>query len=333
MVDNTKENESFDSFSGDGWDDYDDEVDYDETPKNNNQENINEQKEEEIEIINPNYQKNYFKSFGNGYNKKYKGYHEYNSKKPYNHRSYKENNNNSFYERNYRDNINNSYYDKNYRDNHNNSYYEKGFKDNKNSYYERSHYNRNKNFYNNRENRDNNNLVNKSYRKGNYNYKKEHKDYKEHLKIHVFEEENIKKPIFYNSKKPSNKEEKKENLELKENEKDEDNEKNIKNKENEYEKEKQNVIKEEKEIDINKDENNKNYLLLENILQLDKINDQILAKKNEQIQIVKDKISKNLEKEYGTLNINANVYIPKRKVMMISQNKPNFNLMNQQGPI
>ena len=40
-----------------------------------------------------------------------------------------------------------------------------------------------------------------------------------------------------------------------------------------------------------------------------------------------------LEKEYGTLNINANVYIPKRKVMMISQNKPNFNLMNQQGPI
>ena len=169
-------------------------------------------------------------------------------------------------------------------------------------------------------------MVNKSIKKGNYNYKKEHKEYKEHLKIHVFEEENIKKPIFYNSKKPSNEEEKKEIIELKnekkENENEENNKNNIQEKEDEYEKEKKDIEKQ-----------NKNYLSLENILQLDKINELILAKKNEQIQIVKDKISKNLEKEYGTLNINANVYIPKRKVMMISQNKPNFNLMNQQGPI
>ena len=67
------------------------------------------------------------------------------------------------------------------------------------------------------------------------------------------------------------------------------------------------------------------------MLQLDKINDEILAKKNEQVQIVKEKISKNLKKEYGSLNINASLYFPKKKPMMMSENKPNLNLMNPES--
>ncbi len=270
---NNQEENSFDSFSGDGWDDYDEEPDYEE-PNNNiiNKEELNNQKENEneIEIISPKYQKGYNKSFGNGYNKKHKKYYDYNiNNKNYNYRSYKDNKN-SYYERNYN---NNSYYDN------------KNFKDNKNSYYEKNYY-RNKNYYNTRDN----NLVNKniSYKKGNYNYKKEYRDNKEHLKYHIFEEENIKTPFFYNSKKQQ--------------------------------------IEENKII-----EPKKNYILLENVLQLDKINEEILAKKNEQIQIVKEKISKNLEKEYGALNINADLYVPKKKLMMTSENKPNFNLMNHQS--
>ncbi len=270
---NNQEENSFDSFSGDGWDDYDEEPDYEETNNNIiNKEELNNQKENEneIEIISPKYQKGYNKSFGNGYNKKHKKYYDYNiNNKNYNYRSYKDNKN-SYYERNYN---NNSYYDN------------KNFKDNKNSYYEKNYY-RNKNYYNTRDN----NLVNKniSYKKGNYNYKKEYRDNKEHLKYHIFEEENIKTPFFYNSKKQQ--------------------------------------IEENKII-----EPKKNYILLENVLQLDKINEEILAKKNEQIQIVKEKISKNLEKEYGALNINADLYVPKKKLMMTSENKPNFNLMNHQS--
>ena len=34
----------------------------------------------------------------------------------------------------------------------------------------------------------------------------------------------------------------------------------------------------------------------------------------EQIQIVKNVINQNLEKEYGTLNINATNYVPKKKL-------------------
>ena len=94
-----------------------------------------------------------------------------------------------------------------------------------------------------------------SYKKGNYNYKKEYRDNKEHLKYHIFEEENIETPVFYNSKKQQ--------------------------------------IEENKII-----EPKKNYILLENVLQLDKINEKILAKKNEQIQIVKEKISKNFLKSF-----------------------------------
>ena len=284
-----------DSLSGDEWDEYDYDDDYDESSNNNiNKDDINNKKNDEIEIISPTYQKGYPKQYSNGYNKKYKNYHEYNNNKNFNHRSYKDSNNSYYENRNYRDNVNNSYYEKNFRDNNfnnnNNSYYEKNFKD-KSSYYERNHYNRNKNYYN----RENSNLVNKktSYKKGNYNYKKEHRNHKEHFKIHIFENEKIGKPIFYNSKKQNNEED--------------------------------NLIRNEKP--------KKNYLILENILQMDKINDEILAKKNEQIQLVKDKISKNLEKEYGALNINANVYVPKRKVMMMSQNKPNLNLMIPQSQI
>ena len=260
------------SLSGDEWDEYDYDDDYDESPNNNiNKEEINNQKDDEIEIISPTYQKTYV----NGYNKKYKNYHEYNNNKTFNHRNYKDNNNSYYENRNYRDNVNNSYYEKN-------------FKNDKNSYYERNQYIRNKNYYNS-------NLVNKntSYKKSNYNYKKDHRNHKEHLKIHVFENENIGKPIFYNSKK-------------------------------QYDDEYNTIINEQPK---------KNYLKLENILQMDKINDEILIKKNEQIQIVKDKIAKNLEKEYGALNINANVYVPKRKVMMMSQNKPNLNLMIPQSQI
>ena len=270
---NNQEENSFDSFSGDGWDDYDEEPDYEEPNDNNiNKEELNNQKENEIEIISPKYQKGYNKSFGNSYNKKHKKYYDYNiNNKNYNYRSYKDNKN-SYYERNYN---NNSYYDN------------KNFKDNKNSYYEKNYY-RNKNYYNTRDN----NLVNKniSYKKGNYNYKKEYRDNKEHLKYHIFEEENIETPVFYNSKKQQ--------------------------------------IEENKII-----EPKKNYILLENVLQLDKINEKILAKKNEQIQIVKEKISKNLEKEYGALNINADLYVPKKKNLMMSENKPNFNSMNHQSQI
>ena len=279
-----------DSLSGDEWDEYDYDDDYDESPNNNiNKEEINNQKDDEIEIISPTYQKTYPKQYSNGYNKKYKNYHEYNNNKNFNHRNYKDNNNSYYENRNY-NNVNN-FYEKNFRDNNynNNSYYEKNYKNDKNSFYERNHYNRNKNYYNS-------NLVNKntSYKKSNYNYKKDHRNHKEHLKIHVFENENIGKPMFYNSKKQYN---------------------------DEY----NNKIQNEKP--------KKNYLILENILQMDKINDEILIKKNEQIQIVKDKIAKNLEKEYGALNINANVYVPKRKVMMMSQNKPNLNLMIPQSQI
>ena len=268
---NNQVENSFDSFSGDGWDSYDDDADYEEPSNNNiNQELLSNQKEDEIEIISSKYKKGYFKSFNNGFNKKFKNnYYDYNKSKNYNHRSYKDNKI-PYYERNYRENGNN--------------YYDKIYKDNKNSYYERHHY-RNKNYYNH--NRDN--LVNKtlSYKKGNYNYKKEYN--KDHLKIHVFED--IETPVFFNSKKQEDNEEK----------------------------------------NIKSVEPKKNYILLENVLQLDKINDEILAKKNEQVQIVKEKISKNLEKEYGSLNINASLYFPKKKPMMMSENKPNLNLMNPQS--
>jgi hypothetical protein len=287
-----KEEYSSDSFSKDGWGDYDDDLDEEEVTNNKINEGIVNQKVDEIEIISPKYKKSYFNTNSYSYNQKFKKYYEY---KNHNYRNYKDNNyyyseknykdNNYYYsEKNYKDN---NYYEKNYRDNHN-SYYEKPYKENKNLYHERNYHNKNKNYYNN--NKENNNLVNKniSYKKGNYNYKKEYRDNKEHLKYHIFEEENIKTPFFYNSKKQQ--------------------------------------IEENKII-----EPKKNYILLENVLQLDKINEEILAKKNEQIQIVKEKISKNLEKEYGALNINADLYVPKKKLMMTSENKPNFNLMNHQS--
>ena len=56
-----KEEDSYKSFSGDGWDDYDDDLDYDETPNNKiNQENLIYQKEDKIKIISPKYKKGYF---------------------------------------------------------------------------------------------------------------------------------------------------------------------------------------------------------------------------------------------------------------------------------
>ena len=99
-----------------------------------------------------------------------------------------------------------------------------------------------------------------------FTYKKEYKDKnKEYLKKHIFEE-NIEKPIFYNSKKNNNEEEIKAN---------------------------------------NEEPKKKNYILIKNIIKLENIKETILAKKNEQTQIVKEEIEKNLEKEYGSLNINA----------------------------
>ena len=281
-----KEEYSSDSFSKDGWGDYDDDLDEEEITNNKINQGIVNQKVDEIEIISPKYKKSYFNTNSYSYNQKFKKYYEY---KNHNYRNYKDNN---FYysEKNYKDN---NYYEKNYRDNHN-SYYEKPFKDNKNLYHERNYHNKNKNYYNN--NKENNNLVNKniSYKKGNYSYKKEYKDNnKEYLKKHIFEE-NIEKPIFYNSKKNNN----------------------------------------EEEIKVNNEEpKKKNYILIKNIIKLENIKETILAKKNEQTQIVKEEIEKNLEKEYGSLNINANIYIPKRKLMMTSKNTPNLNFINSQNGI
>ncbi len=279
-----KEEYSSDSFSKDGWGDYDDDLDEEEVTNNKINEGIVNQKVDEIEIISPKYKKSYFNTNSYSYNQKFKKYYEY---KNHNYRNYKDNN--YYYsEKNYKDN---NYYEKNYRDNHN-SYYEKPYKENKNLYHERNYHNKNKNYYNN--NKENNNLVNKniSYKKGNYTYKKEYKDNnKEYLKKHIFEE-NIEKPIFYNSKKINN----------------------------------------EEEIKVNNEEpKKKNYILIKNIIKLENIKETILAKKNEQTQIIKEEIEKNLEKEYGSLNINANIYIPKRKNMMTSKNTPNLNFINSQS--
>ena len=107
-------------------------------------------------------------------------------------------------------------------------------------------------------------------------------------------EENIEKPIFYNSKKNNNEEEIKAN---------------------------------------NEEPKKKNYILIKNIIKLENIKETILAKKNEQTQIVKEEIEKNLEKEYGSLNINANIYIPKRKDKMMIENIPKLNFINSQNGI
>ena len=58
-------------------------------------------------------------------------------------------------------------------------------------------------------------------------------------------------------------------------------------------------------------------LKVSDIVQIDNINAEILATKMEQIQLVKNTIKQNLEKEYGTLNINANYYVPKKKLNLI----------------
>lgn len=58
-------------------------------------------------------------------------------------------------------------------------------------------------------------------------------------------------------------------------------------------------------------------LKVSDIVKIDNINAEILATKMEQIQLVKNMIKENLEKEYGALNINANNYVPKKKLNLI----------------
>lgn len=55
------------------------------------------------------------------------------------------------------------------------------------------------------------------------------------------------------------------------------------------------------------------HLRIQDILQTDKLSTVIELTKQHHIQFVKENISKNIEKEYGPLNINAKQYVPKNK--------------------
>ena len=56
-------------------------------------------------------------------------------------------------------------------------------------------------------------------------------------------------------------------------------------------------------------------LFVQNIINLNQINETIKSLQLSQMQLYKDSTKKELEKEYGALNINAKNYIPKKKLI------------------
>ena len=147
-------------------------------------------------------------------------------------------------------------------------------------FYEKNNYprkNLNKEKYNNK-----NNFFNDKYKKReNLKEFKEEKDFKdigkESEKNKVLDENELElqKPIFYNSKKDNLQQEKKEE---------------IKNNNPAPPKEK--------------------YLHINDFINLDNLDNNIKSIGNEIIKILKDKMENSLEKEYGSLNIKAEIYEP-----------------------
>ena len=152
-----------------------------------------------------------------------------------------------------------------------NKYYNNNKKYGYNNKYKNNDYNKNKVPYNTREFNDGSN-KNIKYRK-----------FDEGEELPEKEEEDIKKPLFYNSK--------------------------IQDSQNMF----QNQIQ---------------YIKIEDFIQVDNLKEEINNIVKETYLNLKSKIKKSLEEQYGSLNINAKTYVPKRKILKDNNFGGNNNINN-----
>jgi hypothetical protein len=136
-------------------------------------------------------------------------------------------------------------------------------------------------------------IEDKKYPNKNNKFKNEPKRFEKEEEIKERTEENISKPTFYNSKKNNN-----------------------------------NDVCKSNEETRNKQQSK--YIKIEDFIEIENLVNNINSIVKETYANLKSKINKNIEEQYGTLNINAKTYIPRRKIL--NESNPSNNDINFNHP-